>query len=192
MPALKNSGEELNAHHELLELLDQAKELLKQKAKRRPRKQKTASSKPPVSLSDEELLKIFSAAKTRRLRDWILLLVTYRHGLRAGEAVRIRRRDLEGGVLRIRRQKGSESTEQPLLGHENPLLNEADAVRIWLAEMGQRGKKGTAKPGGRRSRAKISKSLQKLKFRTEDDGQQLLFPLPRPGSGKSSASTPLP
>ena len=95
--------------HELLALLDQAKvdqakELLREKAKW-PRKKKTSSNKPPVSLSDEELLKVVSAAKARRLRDWILLLVTYRHGLRAGEAVRIRRQDLESGVLRIRRQE---------------------------------------------------------------------------------------
>jgi len=115
-------------------------------------------SKPPVSLSESELLRVLELAQARRLRDFVLMLITYRHGLRASEAINIRRRDLDGDFLRVYRGKGSEETEQPLQGHENPLLDEVTAVRTWLAEMGTRGAKGAAKPKGRKATSKTSQS----------------------------------
>jgi len=134
--------------------------------------------KPPVSLTEDELLRVLAIARARRLRDWVLLLVTYRHGLRASEALNIRRRDLDGNFLRVYRGKGSEETEQPLQGHENPLLDEVTAVRTWLAEMGTRGVKGAAKPEGRRRAAKTLQSIQNVKFSPPDDDERL-FPITR-------------
>jgi integrase/recombinase XerD len=131
--------------------------------------------KPPVSLTEDELLRVLAIARSRRLRDWVLLLVTYRHGLRASEALNIRRRDLDGNFLRVYRGKGSEETEQPLQGHENPLLDEVTAVRTWLAEMGTRGVKGAAKPEGRRRVAKTLQSSQIVKFSPPGDDERLFL-----------------
>jgi integrase len=140
--------------------------------------------KPPVSLTEDELLRVLAIARARRLRDFVLLLVTYRHGLRASEALNIRRRDLDGDFLRVYRGKGSEETEQPLQGHENPLLDEITAVRTWLAEMGTRGTKGAAKPAGRRRRVKTLQSNQNVKFLPPEAAGELgedarLFPITR-------------
>src|SRR5258708_4469732 len=175
---------------DLLAVLAQAQELVKQRGAQKAKAKAKPSKRAPVSLTDDELLKVLDAARAHRFRDWVLILITYRHGLRASEALRIRRRDLDDSYIRIRRGKGSEETEQPLQGHDNPLLNEIEAVRIWLLEMGERGKKGAAKPGGRRSRAKILQSNQNVKSRSPaglgDDHHvtdpvtrnELLFPLP--------------
>lgn len=135
--------------------------------------------KPPVSLTEEELLRVLAIARSRRMRDWVLLLVTYRHGLRASEALNIRRRDLDGDFLRVYRGKGSEETEQPLQGHENPLLDEVTAVRTWLGEMGTRGTKGAAKPEGAKRRAKTLQSCQNVKFSPAVDENERLFPITR-------------
>ena len=150
-------------------------------------------SKPPVSLSESELLRVLELAQARRLRDFVLMLITYRHGLRASEAINIRRRDLDGDFLRVYRGKGSEETDQPLQGHENPLLDEVTAVRTWLAEMGTRGAKGAAKPKGRKATSKTSQCSQKDKFLNDpalqpadparetapDPGDERLFPISR-------------
>jgi integrase len=162
----------------VLELLSQAQALIDQQRRACRKKKPSASKRAPVSLTDEELLRLLELARGRRTRDWVLMLVTYRHGLRASEALSIRRRDLEGGRLRIQRGKGSEFVDQPLCGHENPLLDEIAAVGTWLAEMGEHGVKGAAKAGGRRSRLKTLQSSQNVKFRPEVDDDRL-FPFTR-------------
>lgn len=176
---------------ELLAVFAEAQEILKRRKKEASgRKAKPRRAKrPPVSLSDEELLKVLSLAQKSRLRDHVLILLTYRHGLRASEALNIRRRDLEEGRLHLSRGKGSEAVDHPLLGHENALLNEIGSVATWLGEMGERGRKGAARPGGRRSRDKRRQSSQKVTFRTvgaaaaapspEQAGDERLFPLTR-------------
>jgi site-specific recombinase XerD len=178
------------ASEELLAVFAEAQEILRKRKKdasgkkARPRRSKRA----PVSLTDQELLKVLALARKRLLRDHVMLLITYRHGLRVSEALSIRRCDLGGERLTIVRGKGSEPVDQPLLGHENPLLNEIEAVATWLGEMGERGKKGAAKLGGRRSRAKILQSSKNVKFRAvgassiealEASALEALFPLTR-------------
>lgn len=63
------------------------------------------------------------------VRDQALMLLAYRHGLRASEATGARREDvdLEQGTLWVRRLKGGLSTEQPLAG------DEIEALRVYLA-----------------------------------------------------------
>jgi integrase len=158
---------------DLLAVLAEAQSLLKQRERAGKKAKPRRSKKAPVSLNEEEILKMLAAARARRIRDWVLMLVTYRHGLRASEALNIRRRDLVDGFLRVHRGKGSEETVQPLLQHENPLLNEIDAVAAWVGEMEERGMKGAARPGGRRSRAKILQGSNKVKSRTEEGGERL-------------------
>lgn len=69
-----------------------------------------------------------------RLRDHAMLLLAFRHGLRASEAADARREDLdlEEGVLWVRRLKGGLSTEQPLAA------DEIEALQLYLATRSDR------------------------------------------------------
>ncbi len=155
--------------------------------------------KAPVSLTSEELLAVLAKARTRRLRDWAILVLLYWHGYRVSELVRSSTRQLglffthekaqqrceecpgssvqevvrkikhkprtcylvtspvaierpgltvdavEGAEITVQRLKGSMRTTQNLQDHENPLLDEKQAWREWLAERPRLGKKGAAK-----------------------------------------------
>ncbi len=83
-------------------------------------------------LTDAEMKKFLAAARQGRhsVRDFCLMLVTYRHGLRVSELIDIRLKDLdlETGRLFVRRVKGSLSTHQPIEG------DELRAIRAWLRE----------------------------------------------------------
>jgi type 1 fimbriae regulatory protein FimB len=67
-------------------------------------------------------------------RDYVMMLMAYRHGLRVSELVDLRLWDvdLEAGRLYVRRKKGSLSTHQPIEG------DELRALRAWLRLRGQR------------------------------------------------------
>ena len=71
-------------------------------------------------LTDAEIKKFLAAARKGRhsVRDFCLMLVTYRHGLRVSELIDIRLKDLdlETGRIFVRRVKGSLSTHQPIEG----------------------------------------------------------------------------
>jgi integrase len=124
--------------------------------------------KPPVSLSDAQLLALLQRAKDHRVRDWVMILVTYWHGLRASETIglRVRDFDLNEWTVQISRGKGSDvGQQQTLQEHENPLLNEREAVSAWLRNRNQFGLKGGAKRrsgqigklGGKYAKAAVGK-----------------------------------
>ena len=73
-------------------------------------------------LAEAEMTKFMSAARKGRhgIRDYCLMLMYYRHGLRVSELVDIRMKDLDLETARIyvRRLKGSLSTHQPSEGNE--------------------------------------------------------------------------
>lgn len=122
--------------------------------------------KRPVSLSDAQLLALLETAKRRRLRDHVMILVTFWHGLRASETLNLRESDFDRveGKIRIRRGKGSEGGLQDLQKWpDNPLLDECAAVTEWLADRGQFGAKGGGRKG-RKRRVKILQSSEKVKF----------------------------
>lgn len=80
------------------------------------------------SLSREQLLAILAAAKAKRERDWLMILVAFAHGLRATEVVQLTRDSFDGGYITVERLKGSNRTTQPLLENGDALLNEREAV----------------------------------------------------------------
>lgn len=88
-------------------------------------------------LTTHEILSVLKAARARSTRDWAMILLAYRHGLRASEVcgLLLADIDLKAGSVSIRRLKGSLQTVQPLYAHRGqPLLDEMNALRTWLRE----------------------------------------------------------
>jgi type 1 fimbriae regulatory protein FimB len=81
-------------------------------------------------LTEAEMTRLLQAAKQGRygVRDYALLLLGYRHGLRVSELVGLRLDHLRlaEGRLWVARLKGSRATDQPLQG------DTLRAVRAWL------------------------------------------------------------
>jgi integrase len=90
-----------------------------------------------VYLTPDEILAVLKAAKQRSARDWAMVLLAYRHGMRASEVCALRRDDvdLKRQVITVRRLKGSLETVQPLYPHRGvPLLDEMAALRTYLRD----------------------------------------------------------
>ena len=88
-------------------------------------------------LTPDELLSVLKAARARSARDWAMVLLAYRHGLRASEVcgLKLGDMDLKTGSVALRRLKGSLQTIQPLYRHKGqPLLDEMAALRAWMRE----------------------------------------------------------
>ncbi len=82
----------------------------------------------PVYLSRSELLELLKQARAARERDWLMILVAAWHGLSATELCSFTKDAVTEGQLTIRRIKGVKTTKQPLVRHENPLLDERSAL----------------------------------------------------------------
>lgn len=88
-------------------------------------------------LEPKELLAILKAARERSVRDWAILLVGYRHAMRAQELSNLRLADIDfkSGNITINRCKGSMKSIQPLEKRAGqPLLDEPKALRLWLEQ----------------------------------------------------------
>jgi type 1 fimbriae regulatory protein FimB len=87
-------------------------------------------------LAEAEMKRFLSAARGNRhgKRDYAMMLMAYRHGLRVSELVDLRLKDLdlETARLCVRRKKGSSSAHHPIEGDERR------ALRAWLRERGRR------------------------------------------------------
>lgn len=108
----------------------------------------------------DEMLQLLKVAKKRNSRDWCMILLAYRHGMRASEVCCLEMRDLDmrNGSITIRRLKGSLMTIQPLYPHRGqPLLDEPIAVRAWLKERHQDGSPFvfTSQKGGKLDRTQF-------------------------------------
>jgi integrase/recombinase XerD len=86
-------------------------------------------------LSKPELLALLQAAKTRKTRDWLMILVAYSHGLRASEVTKLQAVAVRDGHITVARLKGSLRTVQPLVADENPLLDERGGLFAFIASL---------------------------------------------------------
>jgi site-specific recombinase XerD len=116
-------------------------------------------------LSPEEVLAVLKAARARSIRDWAMVLLAYRHGLRASEVcgLKLTDADIKNGALSVRRLKGSLSQVQPLYQHRGvPLLDEMNALRTWLRERRGDGSDYlfTSQKGGRLDRTQFFRIFQ--------------------------------
>lgn len=83
-------------------------------------------------LTESEIARFLTASKLGRhaIRDYCMMLLAYRHGLRVSELIDIRIADIDTVTARlfVRRLKGSLSTSQPIE------RDELRAIRGWLRE----------------------------------------------------------
>ena len=87
-----------------------------------PKRRRNAEVRSREYLTDAEVNRLISAAGENRYghRDATMILVAYRHGLRAGELVTLRwdAIDFAHGRLHVSRLKGSAESVHPLSGRE--------------------------------------------------------------------------
>ena len=120
-----------------------------------PSKAQTAPSVPTTDsherakdfLNDSEMGRLLEAAKKGRhgIRDHLLMLMMYRHGLRVSEVTALRRDDANLGQARlwVRRLKNGLSVEHPIPGDELRFIRRYLATRtdrlpwLFLSERGQ-------------------------------------------------------
>src|SRR5215469_1949500 len=116
-------------------------------------------------LTEKELLAVLRVAKESSIRDWCMILVTYKHALRASETANLTVDDLKDGCLDIRRKKGSLHTIQPLFPHKGePLLDEVKALRAWLRVRPDDGSKAlfVSQKGGTLSREQVHRVFKSI------------------------------
>ena len=107
-----------------------------------PLRRPNAELRPREHLTEREVGKLIAAAKGNRwgLRDSTMLLITFRHALRASEACGLQWSDVEfeTGNLHLRRAKGGHASTHPLLGDElralRALKREAKSPFLFVTE----------------------------------------------------------
>ena len=100
-----------------------------------------------VHLDPGEVLALLKVAKAKSPRCWAMILVTYKHGLRATEICNLRLDDvdLKNGTIVVDRLKGSMRTTQAITGHRGePLLDELKALRLNVSTDWAPGSSGAA------------------------------------------------
>src|SRR5215472_1977549 len=87
-----------------------------------PLRRPNAELRPREHLTEHEIDKLVEAAKCNRWgqRDTTMILIAFRHGLRASELCGLQWSDVEfeTGTLHLRRTKGGTTATHPLLGDE--------------------------------------------------------------------------
>src|SRR5687768_8034254 len=88
-----------------------------------------------IHLEPREVLAVLKVARTRSARSWAMILLAYKHGLRASEVcnLRVGDIDLRNCCITVERLKGSMCTVQTVTAHRGePLLDELKALREWM------------------------------------------------------------
>ena len=109
-----------------------------------PSRRPNADIRPREHLTEREVEKLIAAARGNRWgqRDATMILIAFRHGLRASELCELQWSDVEfeTGNLHLRRAKGGATGTHPLLGDElralRVLKREAKSPFIFVTERG--------------------------------------------------------
>jgi integrase len=120
-----------------------------------------------IHLGPAEVLALLKTAKLRGAREWSMLLLAYKHGMRASEVCNLRLDDidLKNGNIVVERLKGSLRTVQALTEHRGePLLNELKALREWLRQRRDDGSDFLflSQKGGRLHRSQLFRLFQSI------------------------------
>jgi integrase len=124
-------------------------------------------------LTPEEVAKFLAAAKDKSLsrnpeRDYCLLLLMVRHGLRVSEACSLKLSDvdMQSKVMHVKRLKNGKSTTHPLYN------GEVKAIRDWMVKR-QGDEPGRVDTGRRQHLVYLGASLTAISERRLQDGQHL-------------------
>jgi integrase len=109
-----------------------------------PTRRSNSEIRPREHLTEREVERLISAAKGNRHghRDAAMILICFRHGLRASELCELQWSDVEfeSASLHLRRAKGGTTGTHPLLGDElrslRALKREAKSPFIFVSERG--------------------------------------------------------
>lgn len=120
-----------------------------------------------IPLEPAEVLAVLRSAKKKGAREWAMILLAYRHGMRASEVCNLRLDDVDvkNGSIVVERLKGSLRTTQAVAGHRGePLLDEPKALREWLRKRRDDGSDFlfTSQKGGRLDRSQFFRVFQSV------------------------------
>jgi len=109
-----------------------------------PTRRPNRELRPREHLTEREVEKLIHAAKGNRWgqRDSTMLLMAFRHGLRASELCGLQWSDVEfaSGTLHLRRAKGGQTSTHPLVGDElralRALKRDAESPFVFVSERG--------------------------------------------------------
>jgi type 1 fimbriae regulatory protein FimB/type 1 fimbriae regulatory protein FimE len=109
-----------------------------------PLRRSNAELRPREHLTEHEIDKLVEATRGNRWgqRDTTMILIAFRHGLRASELCGLQWSDVEfeTGTLHLRRTKGGTTATHPLLGDElralRSLKRDAKSPFIFVSERG--------------------------------------------------------
>ena len=118
------------------------------------------------SLTHDELLKVLRLAE-KNPRDHAIVLLAFRHGMRASEISNLELKDVDqkNWQITIRRLKGSLTTTQPLADVTgSTLLSERRVLRSWLKKRGEHPSKHVfvSQKSGRISRSQLHRMFSDL------------------------------
>lgn len=83
-------------------------------------------------LTIHEVERTLGLAMEQSARDHLVLLLSFRHGMRRGEITQLTIGDIKNGQIHIKRLKGSLETTQPLLPDSNEVFDETAALERWM------------------------------------------------------------
>jgi integrase len=109
-----------------------------------PTRRPNSELRPREHLTEREVEKLIAAANSNRHgpRDAAMILVCFRHGLRASELCELQWSDVEfeSAGLHLRRSKGGTTSTHPLMGDElralRALKRDANSPFIFVSERG--------------------------------------------------------
>jgi integrase len=119
-----------------------------------------SGSQSMIHLEPHEVLSVLRAAKAKGARELAMIVVAYKHGMRASEVCNLLLSDLDmkNGSIVVERLKGSLRTVQAVTEHRGePLLNEVKAIREWLRQRSDDGSDYlfNSQKGGRLDRSQV-------------------------------------